>query len=145
MAPLEKAAEGKTISGDQSTGIRQVRNELAVDSADRVQSGYFTLKGGLAISSLLPEPGDGLKPRRGAFALEDQVIADDLIVNNSATDLRNAKRVTHRVTMRPSTVKRLQILGVYRDIELSTPKSPDPDAVQREKKAQYSRHSPMSK
>ena len=44
--------------------------------------------------------------------VSESIDADDLIVNNSATDLRNAKRVTHRVRMRPSTVKRLQILGV---------------------------------
>jgi hypothetical protein len=68
--------------------------------------------------------------------VSESVDADDLIVNNGATDLRNAKRVTHRTTMRPSTVKRLQILGVYRDVDLSTPKSPDLDSVQREKNAQ---------
>ena len=38
--------------------------------------------------------------------------------------------------MRPSTVKRLQILGVYRDIELSTPKAIDLDSVQREEASQ---------
>jgi hypothetical protein len=38
--------------------------------------------------------------------------------------------------MTPNTVKRLQILGVYRDIDLSTAKAPDLDAVQREKNAQ---------
>jgi hypothetical protein len=68
--------------------------------------------------------------------VSESVDADDLIVSNSATDLRNAKRVTHRTTMRPSTVKRLQILGVYRDIDLATPKSIDIDSVQREKNAQ---------
>ena len=68
--------------------------------------------------------------------VSESVDADDLIVNNSATDLRNAKRVTHRTTMRPSTVKRLQILGVYRDVDLSTPKPIDLDSVQREKNAQ---------
>ena len=68
--------------------------------------------------------------------VSESVDADDLVVNNSATDLRNAKRVTHRVMMRPSTVKRLQILGVYKDIDLSTPQSPDLDSVQREKIAQ---------
>lgn len=66
--------------------------------------------------------------------VSESVDADDLIVNNAATDLRNARRVTHRVRMRPSTVKRLQILGVYRDIELSTPKDADLDATQRMKK-----------
>jgi hypothetical protein len=68
--------------------------------------------------------------------VSESVDADDLIVNNSATDLRNAKRVTHRSYMNPNTVKRLQILGVYRDINLSTPKQIDPDAFQREKEAQ---------
>lgn len=68
--------------------------------------------------------------------VSESVDADDLIVNNAATDLRNAKRVTHRSYMRPSTVKRLQILGVYRDIELSQPQAPKVDSVQREKSAQ---------
>lgn len=68
--------------------------------------------------------------------VSETVDADDLIVNNAATDIRSAKRVTHRVMMRPSTIKRLQILGVYKEIDLSTPKSPDLDSVQREKRAQ---------
>jgi hypothetical protein len=68
--------------------------------------------------------------------VSESVDADDLIVNNMATDVRNARRVTHRVFMRPSTIKRLQILGVYRDIDLGTPAPIDLDAVQREKDAQ---------
>jgi len=68
--------------------------------------------------------------------VSESVDADDLIVNNAATDLQNAKRITHRVFMRPSTVKRLQILGVYRDIDFSTPNMSSPDAVKLEKSAQ---------
>jgi hypothetical protein len=68
--------------------------------------------------------------------VSESVDANDLIVNNASTDLRNAKRITHRSYMRPSTVKRLQILGVYADIDLSTPKAPTLDSVQREKNAQ---------
>jgi len=68
--------------------------------------------------------------------VSETVDADDLIVNNSATDLSNARRVTHRVLMRPSVVKRLQILGVYRDVDLSTPHERKMDAVQEEKQAQ---------
>ena len=67
--------------------------------------------------------------------VSETVDAIDLIVNNNATDLSNAKRVTHRVMMKPSTVKRLQILGVYRSLDLSTPNAPELDSVQREKKA----------
>ena len=68
--------------------------------------------------------------------VSESIDADDLIVNNSATDLSNAKRVTHRIYMRPSTVKRMQILGVYRDIDLSTPNQANLDAAQRAKNEQ---------
>jgi hypothetical protein len=74
-------------------------------------------------------------PLRGR-PVSESVDADDLIVNNAATDLRNAKRITHRSMMRASTVKRLQILGVYRDLDLPAPKDPDLDAAQREERAQ---------
>ena len=65
--------------------------------------------------------------------VSESVDADDLIVNNSATDLANARRITHRIFMKPSTVKRLQILEVYRDIDLSTPNQPTIDSLKREK------------
>lgn len=74
-------------------------------------------------------------PLRGR-PVSESVDADDLIVNNAATDLSNAKRITHRTFLKPSTVKRLQILGVYRDISLSTPDYANPDAAKREKMAQ---------
>ena len=74
-------------------------------------------------------------PLRGR-PVSESVDADDLIVNNSATDLSNAKRITHRIYMKSSTVKRMQILGVYRDIDLSDPKMIKWDAAQREKMAQ---------
>lgn len=66
----------------------------------------------------------------------DSVDADNLIVNNSATDLSTAMRVTHRVFLKPSTVKRLQILGVYRDIDLATPNEVTPDAAAEAKASQ---------
>ena len=68
--------------------------------------------------------------------VSESVDADDLIVNNAATDLSNAKRITHRIYMRSSTVKRMQILGVYKDVDLSQAKMIELDAVQREKNSQ---------
>jgi hypothetical protein len=65
--------------------------------------------------------------------VSETVDANDLIVNDAATDLTNARRVTHRVVMKPSVVKRLQILGVYRDVSLSDPVSAALDAIQTEK------------
>ena len=68
--------------------------------------------------------------------VSESVDADDLIVNNSATDLADAKRVTHRSYLRPSVVRRMQIIGEYRDIDLPAPREPELDATQREKKQQ---------
>jgi hypothetical protein len=68
--------------------------------------------------------------------VSETVDANDLIVSQSATDLQNAKRITHRVMLRSSTVKRLQILGVYKDVELHTPNAPKQNAFDLEKKAQ---------
>jgi len=65
--------------------------------------------------------------------VSETVDASDLIVNETATDLRNAKRITHRTTMRKSDVVRMQILRVYKDVPLSTPVMPELDALQREK------------
>lgn len=49
------------------------------------------------------------------------VYAPDLIVSNDATDLDNASRVTHRITMTQSQVRRMQLDDVWRDIDLSQP------------------------
>ena len=68
--------------------------------------------------------------------VSESVDAEDLIVNNSATDLQNAKRITHRIMMQPTTVRRMQILGVYRDVDLSVPRTTNFDAAQREKASQ---------
>lgn len=68
--------------------------------------------------------------------VSESVDADDIIVNQAAVNLANARRITHRTYLRPSTVKRLQILGVYRDTALSDPIPAQPDAVQQEEKAQ---------
>lgn len=68
--------------------------------------------------------------------VSESVDADDIIVNQAAVNLANARRITHRTYLRPSTVKRLQILGVYRDVALSDAIPTQPDAVQAEEKAQ---------
>lgn len=47
--------------------------------------------------------------------------AKDLIVSNAATDLDGAGRVTHSIKMRPSLLKRMQLVGAYRNIDLGAP------------------------
>ena len=53
--------------------------------------------------------------------VSESVDAADLCVSNTATDLQNADRVTFTTRMRQSTMKRMQHLKVYRDINLGQP------------------------
>ncbi|WP_155773394.1 portal protein [Rhizobium leguminosarum] len=64
--------------------------------------------------------------------VSESVDAKDLIVSDAATDLRNSRRVTHQITMRPSTLKRMQLAGAYRDIELGVANPSMPNAVDQE-------------
>lgn len=49
------------------------------------------------------------------------VPAKDLIVSVDATDLQSAGRVTHRITMRQAVMKRMQLVGLYRQCDLTQP------------------------
>src|SRR6185437_10785334 len=53
--------------------------------------------------------------------VSESIDIDDFIVSNALTDLSNAGRITHRIKMRPSVLKRMQILGVYRDVLIGQP------------------------
>ena len=72
--------------------------------------------------------GDGFKkvyncPLRRR-PVSESVDAEDIIVSNYATSLRNCSRVTHRIKMAPSWLRRLQIDGHYRDFKLPSPNYP---------------------
>ena len=49
------------------------------------------------------------------------VYGEDVIVNNSATSVYDARRLTHRVMMGDSTLRRMQLLGAYLDIPVGDP------------------------
>jgi len=68
--------------------------------------------------------------------VSESVDAEDIIVNQNTVNLENARRITHRTFLRPSTVKRLQILGVYRDVTLNDAIQSQPDAVQKARNEQ---------
>ena len=53
-------------------------------------------------------------------AVSKFVPAEDLIVPYSASDLMTAERVTHVVKMSYNDIRKLQVAGVYKDVELST-------------------------
>jgi hypothetical protein len=81
--------------------------------------------------------GDGFKkvyncPLRRR-PVSESIDAEDIVVSNSATDMQNCPRVSHRIMMRKSTLKRMQILGVYRDVELAPPPPPVKTSVDKKK------------
>lgn len=53
--------------------------------------------------------------------VSDYVSMQDFIVSNDAVSLANCGRMTHRTMLRPSTMKRMMLAGVYRDVDLVHP------------------------
>lgn len=53
--------------------------------------------------------------------VSEYVDGTDLIVPASATDLKNATRITHEVTMPRDIMRAMQLEGVYRDVDLGDP------------------------
>lgn len=68
--------------------------------------------------------------------VSESVDAENIIVSNAATDIRNCGRVTHKSKMRPSTLKRMQIAGAYRDISLAPPTASEQVNQVEQKKAE---------
>ncbi len=76
--------------------------------------------------------GSGFKkvyrcPRRRR-PVSEKVDGKDLIVSNTATDLKSCGRITHQITMRPSIFKIMVMLGAYRKTAVSSP-NPEPNIV----------------
>lgn len=57
------------------------------------------------------------------------VPAQDVVVPYSASDLRSAPRITHVLKMSDNEVRKLQVSGFYRDVELSSGSDDDEDTV----------------
>lgn len=55
---------------------------------------------------------------------------EHLIVANDANDIDDAGRVTHRMLMRPSVLRRMQLAGAYRDINLGAQPQVTPNTVE---------------
>jgi hypothetical protein len=76
--------------------------------------------------------GSGFKkiyrcPRRRR-PVSEKVDGKDLIVSDTATDLKSCGRITHEITMRPSIYKIMVMLGAYRKTA-AIPPNPEPNVV----------------
>jgi hypothetical protein len=61
------------------------------------------------------------------------VPAEDLIVPYAATDLLSAERVTHVVRMSENDIRKMQVGGIYRDIDLSPSTDDESDSTIKNK------------
>jgi hypothetical protein len=54
-------------------------------------------------------------------AVSKFIPAEDLVIPYYATDIRDCERITHIIRMTENEIKKKQVAGFYRDIELNTP------------------------
>jgi len=66
-------------------------------------------------------------------AVSKFVPADDLIVPYTATSLDDAEAIVHRVKMSKNDLRKQQVSGFYRDIELSLPQQTETDVKKKER------------
>jgi len=72
---------------------------------------YFLGLAGSAFKKVYPDPTLG-RP------VSKFISAEDIIVPYTATDLRSAERVTHNIQISENELRKMQVNGVYRDIEI---------------------------
>lgn len=53
--------------------------------------------------------------------VSESVDVKNFIVSDTTKDLRACGRITHEIPMRPSVMKRMQLIGAYRDVVLTQP------------------------
>lgn len=111
--------------GDQTTMLDQAANALETDMNHYLTSGapeyypdtdrmFFSLgHGGEAYKKVYYHP---LKRR----PVSETIDRKDLILSEGAVAIEAAARITHRSKMKPSDVKRMQLAGIWRDVELTT-------------------------
>ena len=74
-------------------------------------------------------------------AISKFVPADDLIVPYSATSLDDAEAVIHRLKVSKNDLRKQQVAGFYRDIELGTPGYEENDVEKKERELEGQRKS----
>jgi len=125
---LDNAGRSTAITDEMALRLEQDFNEyLTVHRPeyypDTEQGLWTQVFGGMMFKKLYHCP-----LRRAPVS--DTVEVPDLIVNNQAKTLETAGRITHRIKMRPALLKRMQIAGAYRDVDVATP-TEDINTVER--------------
>jgi hypothetical protein len=78
--------------------------------------------GGCAFKKVYRDP---IKRRPVSRAID----AADIIVSDNEVSLHECGRVTHRILMRQSVLRRMQLAGTYLDVDITNPVPPEIDAL----------------
>ena len=120
-------------TGPVRTAVMGAQNEMLVKQSERVKD-YMNYMITYEMEEYdpeldqmlfyLPVIGSTFKkvyydPLKGR-AVSKFIQAEDLIVPYGATDLISSPRITHRISMDSNEVRKLQLTGFYRDIDLPT-------------------------
>ena len=118
---MEKEAQASRVKNFMNYQVTEIMEEFDPDTDQMLF--YLPLSG----STFKKVYFDPTKNR----AVSAFVPSEDLVVPYSATDLNTAPRVTHVLRMDANQVRKMQVAGIYRDVEVST--SDESDDPVREK------------
>ena len=115
---------------EQSQRVKEYMNYLIMDEmeeydADTDQLLFYLPLAGSAFKKIYYDAALG-RP------VSKFIPSEDLIVPYLATDLNSAERVTHVIKMTPNEVRKGQVAGLYRDVELH-----DPEVTQNRVQEKY--------
>jgi len=105
---------------DMNFYLTEIATEYGPDTSHMLLWG--TVFGGCGIKKVYISPQLG-RP------VSESIDVKDFIVSDTTKDLKSCERLTHKIEMRPSIMKRLQLKKFYRDIELALPTAPEKNAV----------------
>ena len=131
LSNTETEAQASRVKNYMNYMITEVMEEF---DPDLDQLLFYLPLSGSAFKKVYYDPALG----RGVSRF---VQAQDLVVPYSCTDLATSSRITHVLRMSENSIRKLQVAGVYRDIDLS-PDSNEYEDMVREKTSEIEGVSP---
>ena len=119
----EKEAQSSRVKNFMNYQVTEVMEEFDPDTDQML---FYLPLSGSTFKKVYFDPTKGR-------AVSAFVPSEDLVVSYSATDLATAPRVTHTVRMDGNQIRKMQVAGVYRDVDISEESGDDMDNPVRDK------------
>ena len=107
---MEKESQASRVKNFMNYQITEIMEEFDPDTDQML---FYLPLSGSTFKKVYFDPTKGR-------AVSAFVPAEDLVVSYSATDLATAPRVTHVLRMDGNQLRKMQIAGMYRDVEISS-------------------------